>query len=262
MTAFSSLYGERLSRELGNPDVTNLFTTARRQSAINEGQRVFAEMTRCLERRSSITVTGGTAEYDLNSTAVITGGDFLELLPDGVEYRHTDASSNVQILAGDDLPRRDVPWLNRYWPGWQTSTVSSGTQTPSAHYLRRDGPALFLGFTPVPSTGSSESAEVFVSYLASPTDMSSGTDQPFTVNSSVRTDLVPYHQALVHYGASQLEKFRRDDDASDRQLQRFMAYVTRYLQAMRIPGPQALTFGRNYFRRSRGMTDRPADPRT
>ena len=42
---------------------------------------------------------------------------------------------------------------------------------------------------------------------------------PFTFNSSVRTDLNTYHQGLVHYAAHQMEKLRKDDQASDRQRQ-------------------------------------------
>lgn len=261
MAIFSSLYGNRLDRELGSADSTQLFTSARRQSAVNEGQEEFARLTNCLERRSSITITGGTAEYNLNSTTIVPGGDFYEWAPRGVEFRYTDASSNTQVLAGEDLPRRDPLWLDRYEPGWQVSTVASSIQQmPSVWYERMDGGARYLGFWPVPSTGSSASAEAFVTYQARPAAMTSDTNEPFTVNSSVRFDLRPYHQALVHYAAYQLEKLRRDDQASDRQLQRFLGYVAQWQQAMRRKGGQALTFARSYFKTSR--TEIVTDPRT
>jgi hypothetical protein len=248
MTQFSTLYGGRLDRELGAADSTQLFTTARRKSAINEAQEEFARLTNCLERRSSVTVTGGTAEYNLNAAAVIPGGDFLEFAPRGVVFQYTDASSNVQVLAGDDLPRRDPLWLDRYEPGWQVSTVASSImQLPTLWYERVDGGNRYLGFYPVPCTGSSASAKAYVTYQARPTPMTSDTNEPFIVNSSHRPDLRPYHQALVHYAAHQLEKLRRDDQASDRQLQRFLGYVSQYLQAMRRKGGQGLTFARSYF---------------
>ena len=263
MVQFSSLYGARLDRELHAADSTNLFTTARRQNAVNEAQEEWARVTECLERRSSITITGGTAEYNLNSTTVIPGGDFVEWAKTGPEFRYTDASSQVTVLAGDDLPRRTVDWLHRYEPGWQISTVASSVkQTPSVWYERIDGGNRYLGFYPVPSTGSSASAECFVTYQARPSAMASDTSEPFTVNSTLRADLRPYHQALVHYAASQLEKLRPDEQASASQLQRFIGYLTAYLQEHRIKTGTHLTTSRSYFRRAARQDDRPKDPRT
>src|SRR6185503_11225469 len=111
---FSSLYGARLDEELGTDDSTVLFTTARRKAAINKGMTEFAELTECLIRQSTITLTGGTAEYNLNSSLVIPGEDFLRLAKQQVEFRYIDASSNVTVLSGDNLPRRDLNWQNRY----------------------------------------------------------------------------------------------------------------------------------------------------
>ena len=249
MAVFSSLYGSWLDHELATDDSTILFTTARRKAAINKGQDEFARLTKCLPRRSSVTLTGGTAEYDLHSTTVIPSGDFMEWAPFGVEFRYTDASSNVTVLAGDDdLPRRDVKWLHTYEPGWQISTVASSIQQqPTCWYERIDGPARFLGFYPVPSTGSSAVMEAFVTYQARPTAMTSDTNEPFTVNSSVRTDLRVYHQALVYYAAHQLEKLRADSQKSAQHLQMFLGYVTQYLQAMRVKSGQTLTMARSYF---------------
>lgn len=246
---FSSLYGARLDEELGTDDNSVLFTTARRKAAINKGQSEFAELTECLVRTSTVTIAGGTGEYDLNSTVTIPGGDFVRLAKQQVEFRYVDASSNLTILTGDDLPRRDIDWLNRYEPGWRTSTVASSVmQTPTFYYERMDGGARYLGFTPTPSTGSSASATAIVPYVARPTVMTSDTNEPFQVGASVRGDLRDYHQACVHYGAHQLEKLRRDDQASDRQLQKFLGYVTRYFQNARRKGGQSLTMARNYFK--------------
>lgn len=264
MTQFSTLYGALLTRELANADSTQLFTTARRQQAINDGQEEWNELTDCLVRVSTIAITGdgGTFEYDLNSTANIPGGDFVRLVGQPVEFWYTDASSRTSYTAGDDLPRRDVAWLNRYEPGWRDSTGSSlGMQLPILYYLRQAGPALFLGFYPVPSTGSSASAKAIVPYLARPAELTSDTQEPFVVNSSYRLDLRPYHQALVHYAAHQLEKFRQDDAAADRQLQQFLAYVTRYLQNLRRLGGRSITLSRTYFRRAGSLlTERRPDP--
>lgn len=257
---FSSLYGNRLDRELGSADASQLFTSARRKAAINEAHEEFAEITECLQRRVSIPLTGGTAEYDLNSTTVIPTGDFLRYAAVPPEFWYTDASGAVTVLTGDDLPRREVSWLQRFFPGWQTSTVaSSAKQLPTCWYDRPDGGARNLGFAPVPSTGSSASIVAVVSYIARPTPMTSDTQEPFTVNSSARTDLRPYHQALVHFAACQLEKLRRDDAASDRQKQTFLGYITRWWAQTRPKGGRQTTYRRDYWQRH--SNDRGVDPR-
>ena len=260
MTQFSSLYTARLDRELGTDDSTILFTTARRKAAVNEGQEQFADLTECFIRQATVTLTGGTAEYNLNSTLVIAAGDFVRPAKEQVRFQYTDASSNVTVLTGEDLPRRDVPTLNRDEQGWPISTVASSVaQFPQAHYFRADGGNLYLGFWPTPSTGSSASMVAIVPYVARPSAMTNTTDEPFTVNSSVRGDLRIYHQALVHYAAGQLEKLRRDDAASDRQMQQFYTYVTRLFSSARVKGGRLVSFARNYFQ-TRG-SDRGTDPR-
>ena len=260
MTLFSSLYGARLDEELHSSDAAVLFTTTRRQAAINKGQDEFASLTECLTRQSTIAITGGTAEYDLNSTSVIADGDFVRFAKEPVQFRYVDASSNLTVLEGDDLVRRDVGWLHRFQPGWQTSTVASTTeQLPDTYYTRPDGGSYYLGFTPTPSTGSSATATAIVPYIAKPAAMSSGTDEPFRVGGVVRGDLRPYHQALVHYAAHQLEKLRPDAQASDYQLQKFLGYVARYWQETRIKGGTSLTPARSYFQPRRNQ---PQDPRT
>lgn len=250
MTQFSSLYGSYLDEELGTDDNSILFTAARRKSAINKGAVKFANLTQCLTRQTTFTVTGGTAEYDLNSTLVISGGDFADFDKDGIEFRYTDAAGVVTICARDEFLRRDIDWLNQNEPGWRLSTVASSVmQLPRYYYLRADGPRLLLGMTPVPSTGSSASAVVQVSYIAEPAVMVNATDEPFTFNSSSRTDLSNYHQGLVHYAAHQLEKLRQDDQRSDRQMQKFLGYVQQYLTDQRIKGGRQIRQARNYFTR-------------
>lgn len=260
MTLFSSLFSARLDEELHSADSTVLFTTARRKAAVNRGQDEFADLTECLSRQSTITIAGGTAEYNLNSTGVIAAGDFVRLAKEPVQFRYVDASSNLTIVEGEGLPQRDVGWLHANRPGWQQSTVASDVaQYPDTYYLRADGAALYLGFTPTPSTGSSASASVIVPYLAKPTPLTSDTQEPFAVGGASRTDLRPYHQALVHYAAHQLEKLRADDAASERQLRKFLDYVARYLQATRIKGGTSIASMRPYFRRRRWAAE---DPRT
>lgn len=248
MTAFSSLYTGRLDRELHTDDSTVLFTTARRKGAVNEGLEHFADITECWTKQSTVSITAGTAEYDLHSSLVIPGEDFLRFHKEQVQFRYTDASSNVTVLAGDDLPRRDVEWLNRFEPAWQTSTASTVMQLPQVTYNRTAGGANYLGFWPTPGLGSSASAIAIVPYIARPVPLTSDTSQPFTdTNGVTRRDLVTFHQAAVHYAAAQLEKLRADMDASNAQMQMFLSFVTRYLGSKRVKGGRTVTFVKNYW---------------
>lgn len=257
MPDFSCLTGTLLDLELGSQDSTVLFTTARRQSAIKQGEAEFADLTECLTRESTITLTGGTAEYDLNST-ILNGStsDFSRLSNRGLAYAYTDASSNVTWVSGVDLVQRDLRWLDQYEAGWRAST---GAYTPTIYYLKDEGGRMLLGFYPPPSTGSSASAKAVVPYIAQPSASTASTYLLFTVGTSVRTDLIPYHQAAVHFGASVLEKLRKNYEQSDYQLKKFIGYVTRYLQAKAPKGPRSLTFTRSYLadRRAENVPPNP-----
>ncbi len=259
MTQFSSLYSAYLDEELHSADSTVLFTTARRKAAINKGLAEFADLTECFTRQSTLIWLGGTAETDLNST--ITAGDFVRLSKEQVQFRYLDASSQLTVLVGaDDLPRREVDWLNRYAPGWQGTAASSGVQWPSLYYERWEGPQRLLGFWPIPSTGTASSASlsVIVPYVARPAPLTSDTQEPFATSAGSRTDLRPYHQAAVHYAAFQLEKLRPDLEASRGQLAIFMTYVARFLQATRVKGGTFVNPAWRYFAR---RSDRGEDPR-
>jgi hypothetical protein len=253
MTQFSSLYTAYLDEELGTDDSTQLFTTARRKSAVNRGQQEFCRLTDCLQRQTTLVVVGGTSEYDLNSTSVIPDGDFAAWSKEQPQLRYVDAAGLLTIRAGkDDFPRREVEWLNDELPGWQDSTVASTVQQlPSLYYERTDGAKRYLGFYPVPSTGSSATMTCVIPYLARPTPLTSDTQEPFAVGGASRIDLRIYHQGLVHYAAHQLEKLRKDDQAATLQFQKFMGYVTQYLQAQRVKGGQGLGFVKNYFTTAR-----------
>jgi hypothetical protein len=228
---------------------------------VNDGQKEFCDLTECLVRESTIAVTGGTQEYDLNSTANIPNGDYSRIAAQGPTFIYVDASSNTTILSGDDFERRDIPWLDRHEPGWRESSVTSSVQQlPTYWYLRPDGARMMFGMVPTPCTGSSATATVRVPYVLYPDAMTSDTQQPFNVSSSPRLDLRAYHQALSHYGAYQLEKLRRDTASSAGQLQLFMGYVTRYLSSMRKKGKKTISYARRYFRRS-DASDEGVDPR-
>lgn len=249
---FSSLYGSRLDRELGSADSTQLFTTTRRKAAINEGLQQFADLTECYQATADIAWPSKQISVDLSTYAGST--DFVRLTSEGASVTYTDSNGLAQVIGGDDLPRVDRTWLTRYRPGWQVSTVSTGTlQFPSAQFVDTEDGAYRIGLSPTPSAGSTGATlTVRVPYVARPQALTSDTVEPFTdTNGTVRADLRIYHQALVHYAAAQLEKLRRDTQASGEQMQQFMAYVERFKAASKRKGGQAIALATNYFTRRR-----------
>lgn len=255
---FEQLTGIYLDQELHSADSTTLFTSTRRAQAINDGYAEFCELTECLLRVSTVACSCNTQEYNLLSSAILGSTDFVRLANRGVEYHvlssHGGSSARLTQLAGDDFPRRDIEWLNKYEPGWRQSTTP---QMPSGYYVDERNGSYLLGLDSPPDVGSSETAKLVVPYVSRPAPMTSTGDVPFTVSGSVRTDLIPFHKALVHYGASQLEKLRGDDEASDRQMAAFLQYVERFTGKMRQKGAKFVTQARNYLkdarRQSRGI---------
>lgn len=251
MAQFSDLTGARLDIELNSNDSTTLYTSARREVAVNDGIQEFADLTECYVRRSTIAVSCNTAEYNLSTIA-----DFSRYSDKGLpEYHLLSSGSTVTttIMAGWDFPRRDELWLNRHEPAWRASTACG---IPNAHYLRPDGGRLWLGFNIRPDVGSSETAKLIVPYVARPSTISASTAIPFTdTNGITRDDLTPYHQAAVHYAAYKLLPLIGDFEAAKLQLAQFMDYVKRYLQNQRPKGGTHVTLGRDYLREARRMPD-------
>ena len=253
MMNFSHLYSSALDQELGTDDSTQLFTDARRKRAINAGQLQFADLTECGHQLFTISCSNGIRRYNLLST-VHTFGDFLRISKQQPEYFLVSSAGTTTAMAGPDFRRREIPWLNEYTPGWRSTTVG----TPTSYHERMDGGQRLFEVVPPPDIGSSDVGKVLLPYLAKPNTLTSDTDVPFTFGSTVRTDLEPYHLALPHYGAYVLEKLRLDEEASQRQLQQFLGYVTRYTQLMEPKGPRTVRVARDYFgeaRRERGRDD-------
>ncbi len=239
MATFGDLYQDAIDYELGGNDSVVLFTTARRKHAINEGLRQFSDLTECWSKSSTITCSNAVAEYNLLSTVNVPGGDFVRLSGQGPTFRHVDASSDVQYVAGADLPRRDISWLDAHAAGWRDSTGG----TPESYYLRDEGAAKQFGLYPPPHISTSESATILLPYVAKPSSMTSSADVPW----SGRTDLEPYHQALPHYAASKLEKLRKNTEASQSQLAAFLGYVQRFVVSRQPKGGRTIRTTRSYF---------------
>jgi hypothetical protein len=246
MPTFQQMWQDDLTTELGTNDTSVLFTDARRKHAINQGYRQFADLTECFVKRSSITVSSSAQEFNLNSSAVMAGSSgYLRMAGEGPAYITTDTAGHQQIAAGDDFPQRAIPYLDSADEGWR-STQTPGE--PSGWYLREDGGRLLLGLDCPADVSTSETAELIVPFVANPSSMTSDTQMPFAESTNYRHDLYPYHQALVHYAAHQMEKLRRDDERAKAQMQLFMSYVQRYTQQHRKKGTNGVRSARSYFR--------------
>lgn len=245
---FEYLYKSALSIALNNSDTSVLFTSTRRQDAIREAEEEFIDLTECLTVQSTVACSCNTTEYLLTSS---TGGStaFARIAKQGVEYHHISSGGTLRVVAGDDFPRRDIEWLNRYEPGWRESTTPS--ELPSGYYVRADGGSLLIGLTEPPDIGSSETGKLIVPFVARTAPMTSSTAEPFTYGASARTDLRVYHKALPHYAAHKLLPLIGDENKAQEELQTFLGYVARYVQSQRPKGGAHVTTSRSYFRESR-----------
>lgn len=234
---FSTLYGSELDRELGTSDTTQRFTTARRKAAINAAQLEWVERTSCTTIQKALTLTDGTGEYDLDS--LIT--DVINLSKQGVSIKIVSGTT-TRYLDGDDLEITSVVRLNAEEPNWRAESAG----TPSAVYLRRDGGRAYLGFHPAPDVSGSDVWTALVGAVVLPTDMSGDADEPFTVNGNPLQMLRPYHRALAHFAAYDLEKLRKDAVREAAQLELWEHYLMRYEAAQKPMNGQRVRMVKDY----------------
>lgn len=249
---FVQLYGVELDRELASSSTT-LFTTARRKAAINAAQLEWAKKTECFQRQISFTLIDARQEYDLEAAT-----DFAGIAKQGVSIKIV-SGSNTRYIEGDDLRLTSAERLSQEEPGWRA--VDAGT--PRWGYLRRTGGTVNLGLHPAPSISGSDVWSAVVQIVMVPTDMSADTDEPFTCSGNPIRSLRPFHRALVHYAAYDLEKFRKDTARGLAQFQLFNGLVEEFLAGEKPKGGQVVRMARNYRpTRSPLVPARRWDPRT
>lgn len=255
---FLQLYGTKLDRELGSPDRTQRFTTALRKEYINEGQRKFNEQTGCFVRRASIALTDGVAEYDLESSSVITADDYLRPSKTSASLRRYDgagsANTDYAYTEGPDLPFKTEEELNQTRPGWRGEPDGM----PDCWTFRADGGSNYLVLVPAPDVPTAETWTLYWPYIAQPADMSADGDIPYSVSSNARTTLVPYHEGILHYAAAQLEKLRKNWEGVERQMKLFAAIVAKYTADQAPPRGSTIRLRTDY--RTRLRATRPVDP--
>lgn len=235
---FLDLYGNELDRELGSADRSQLFTLARRKAGINAGQLEWVKRTECFQRQVSFVLTDDRQEYDLEAAT-----DFAWIAKQGVSIKIVSATS-TRYIEGDALEYTEVARLNVEEPGWRAVTASA----PTHWYQRRTGGTVQLGLHPKPSIGAGETWTAVIQIVMVPTDMVADADEPFTCSSNPLRSLRMFHRALVHYGAYDLEKFRKDQGRAAAQLQLFELEVAKFTGNEKPKNGQQVRLTRNYRR--------------
>lgn len=250
---FDQLYGDELDRELGTEDRTELFTLARRKAAINAAQQEFTTRTDCFKRQGTLTLVSGTQEYDLEGTFA----DFAWLQAQSIKIRIVNGSTS-RYLSGEGFERTTVEALDADNVNWQAEAAG----TPRQWYTRIDAGAVFLGFVPAPSITGSDTWTAVVPYVAVTTDMVDDTEQPFSIATNPTRSLRPFHRALVHFAAYDLEKFRKDQGRSASQLQLWEVEIAKYIATQKPRQGQRARMAVNYRRAVSPLQPRRWNPRT
>jgi hypothetical protein len=252
MSTFLTLYDDLLDIELASADLTQLFTTARRKQAVNDGMQTFVRQTGCTKTYGEISIVDGVGEY--NVYAFLT--DWIRRMgPPSIRIQH---GATARYLQGPfDFPRHDPEELDRISPGWRSVSAA----TPASWYLREETGQLLLGATPAPSITVGDVWDWIVPYLAKPSVLSAASSEPFTVGGAVLLRLEPYHQALVHYAAGLLEPLRKNYAAAQRQMSLYNGFVEEYRVQEQKDGPDQITLLRDYYGEQQRGT-RAQDPRS
>jgi hypothetical protein len=250
---FSELYGTELDRELGTADTTQRFTVVRRKAAINAAQLEWVKRTECFQRQTTVSLVTGTQEYDLEATIT----DFAWIAKQGVSIKIVSGTT-TRYIEGRDLQVTSVERLNTEEPSWRAVAAS----TPKNVYLRRDGGTVNLGFHPAPAITGTDVWTALVPYVVVPADMSADADEPFTVSANPLKSMRPWHRALVHFAAYDLEKLRKDTQRGGAQLQLFELEVAKFTGVEKPKGGGRVRLATDYRQQARVGVARRVDPRS
>lgn len=244
---FTELCNEELTRRLGTDDLVDLFTTVRRQAAINAAQEWFIQETGCLWRTADIPLQDGLSEYDLE--VEIEDESFMGLATSPPDIKIVPATGATRYIAGpDDFPRRTIDWLDQESPGWREADAA----TPCAWYDRPEGAQLFLGLTPAPAITTGDVWTLRVRYVVQADTMTADADEPFTLDNTTKVSLRPYHPTLADYATYQLEQLRKGLERSATFLALARSGVADYADKQRTPGGGVIQTQRPYWRQRDG----------
>jgi len=169
-----------LLRDTGTSRVR--FSDAQINVLLNEGQRLAASRSYCVQKSTTFPLLVGTTYY-------ATKSDFLAV------RRLTRDSIELKELTPAGLDGRTRGWEAAAGiPTWYFLNFASRTQ---------------VGFSPFPGV-SADTSTIRMDYFALPSDMDADGTQAF----DNIAELVPYHQILAYYAASVLAAVDGDQPAS------------------------------------------------
>lgn len=244
------LAGEALVIELGADDTSALFTLPQRIKAVNRAQAEFARETMCLGFATLWPVS--TWFYDLDT---IFGDRTGHLAPTTLWFRVRDAQG---VERDTRLEVRAPLWFDRHVPGWRLRAApidSPGAPRVWTWLMQSAGSAggVIAVWPPPSAPPVGETWSFIVQCAIQPLDMTDGDQEPFrnvVTDTAAAAWLRPYHWALAHKAAAELEFLRKDEVATKRQLAQYDGYVQQLLAAKRHRGGrQIITGAREYFRR-------------
>lgn len=247
---FLELYGVELDRVLSTTDRTVLFTTARRQRAINAGMLKFVSMTKCTRAWGTIAMTDDVYEYDL----VLYFPDYIEMLGEPSIKVVSSGGVYTRWIEGDDLPRTDPQLADRESPGWR----EWNSATPQGWYTRVDNGVTWIGTKYAPDITSGDTWTFYVPFLKKPTALANDLDYPYTLSGNVMSNLSVYDEAIVYYAASLLEPLRKGYAQAANFGKQFAGVVAQFLQDQEQQQPSRVSVLRDYYRES-GRRPRPQD---
>lgn len=242
---------EALTIELGADDASALFTTVQRISALNLAQNEFARETRCL---SFATLYGPLTTWFLDLD-LLFGDRTGHLTPTVAWLRTYTLATGVE--RDTRLEVRAPLWFDRHVPGWRVRAVPDSPGTPRVWTFLGQSVGSGSGVIavwPPPAPPATELWYLLLQCAAQPLPMTSGAHEPFR---NVLTDtaaaawLRPYHWALAHRAAAELEHLRKDTVAIQRQMAQYDGYKQQFTAAQRHRGGRQIVTGyREYFRRT------------
>lgn len=243
---FLELYGVELDRRLGS-DQTDLFTTVKRKAAINAAQQWWIAETKCLWKTALIRLRTNIQEYDLE--VEVDDESMIGLAAQAPDVQIVPATGATRYLAGpDDFPLETIDALDRDDPGWRTASAGE----PDGWYTRQEGAQTMCGLTVAPSIPAGDVWTLRVPYVVQADTMTADTDEPFTLDSSVKFSLRPWHPVLADYATYQLEQLRKDLARSSTFLAIAQAGARDYAASVApAPGEQVMQSMRDYRRRRR-----------
>lgn len=243
------LDGEALTIELGADDAAALFTTAQRIAALNLAQAEFARETQCLGFAVLWPVT--TWFYDLDAIF----GDRTGYLTPTVLWLRTQVLA-TGVERDTRLEVRAPLWFDRHVPGWRVRAIPDSPGTPQVWTFFGQSAGSAGGVIliwPPPAVPSTESWSLLVQCAVQPLPMTVGDHEPFrnsVTDTAAAAWLRPYHWALAHRAAAELEYLRKDVVAIQRQLAQYQGYTQQITVAQRHRGGRQIVTGyREYFRR-------------